>query len=57
MNNYAERINNYVLPHFAGRNIFSYLCDYHGCDNNPVDHVPRLRDNSPYEEIGLISVQ
>ena len=30
-------------------NIFSYLCDYHGCDNNPVTHVPRLRDNSPYE--------
>ena len=57
MNNYAERINNYVLPHFAGRNIFSFLCDYHGCDNNPVAHVPRLRDNSPYEEIGLISVQ
>ena len=32
-------------------NIFSYLCDYHGCDNNPVTHVPRLRDNSPYEEM------
>ena len=23
-------------------NIFSYLCDYHGCDNNPVTHVPRF---------------
>ena len=32
-------------------NIFSYLCDYHGSDNNPVANVPRLKDNSPYEEM------
>ena len=86
MISYEERINNYILPYFADRdifsitkediinwqkdlfekgvsikyinkirpvlhNIFSYLCDYHGCDNNPVTHVPRLRDNSPYEEM------
>ena len=28
-----------------------YKRQYHGSDNNPVANVPRLKDNSPYEEM------